>query len=491
MPIAEAISAGMQIASFGMGSVSFLDPIKRSLGYGLNSAWPNLILDPSLQVLGFKRGFLKDQEYYTNMRNLGYDFDLAALILTLSQEMLPLQDHLTLFRRGYISKDQLYERARKLNVTKETLDDYIRVADYFPPPPDLVRFAVRDVYTPETVKLFGLDKDTPQKYLDEAAKAGLPRDMAQLYWNAHWALPSVNMGYEMLHRKIIGETELKGLMKALDIAPAWRDYLIKMSYNKLARVDIRRIDSYGLFETYDDLVDAYKAGGYSPENAELMAKFTKQYNTNEMSGITRANIGDAYLIGAISETDMYDYLLALEKSETFATFWKEYYQLKRTQKEVAEREAQITEMYLNGGIEFDDIRTMLIADGASAEYITYVLRKVQSKLDAAVKQPTKDEVLDWYAGGVISDGVFYRYMKKLHYTDETISYYLVQLNEPAKPRKRKFLSVEKYMDFFISGYIPADMLLQNLTEMGYSLDDINVLVLKALDEINKNKEGTV
>jgi len=483
-----AIFAAGGTALAGISSVlNFVEPAKRELTYTLNSGWPNVELDLQTMIAVWKETQHDIDILYARAAQLGYDKEHVNRVIVSMRKYLNIQDYIVLYRRKKIDYDTLVAFGDRLFIEEDQIKHLLSVTEYFPPAPDLVRFAVREVYTPDVVEKYGMLEDLPEKYLQEAEKAGLPEEQAKNYWASHWQLPSPNMGFEMFQRGIITEDELKTLLRTLDIMPGWRDNLIKLNYNVLTRVDVRRMWDMGVITEFDDLITQYRNVGYSPENARKMADFTVKYTSNEMEGITRANIGDAYMLGIYGEDTLYYYLLELEKSPTFAAFWKEYYIWKRTEKRVREREDEITEMYMNGGIEYDDIRQLLISDGASVDYINYFLQKMQSKTRGNIKQPSRDDVTRWLITGVIPDSTYYRYMRKMGYTDETIQYYYTEAIDPDNPPRRKFLKDDDYINFYVLGYITIEQLMKTFADKGYTLDDITYMIQAFMEAENESE----
>ncbi|GAI64652.1 unnamed protein product, partial [marine sediment metagenome] len=185
-------------------------------------------------------------------------------------------------------------------------------------------------------------EDIPDKYLEEAFKAGLPEDQAKNMWAAHWLLPGANQGFEMFHRDIIKAPELEMLLTALDIMPFWREMLIKLSYNPLTRVDVRRMHAMGVLEE-KGVYDSYRAVGYSPENAELMLDFTKRYNADEGTGLTRASVQKAYKIGLITEEQLREFFKSFGYTPDVVEYW---FSITEYEKDLAEIEEYKAELFL-------------------------------------------------------------------------------------------------------------------------------------------------
>ena len=197
---------------------------------------------------------------------------------------------------------------------------------FLPPPTDLIRMAVREVFDPEARARLTLDADFPEAFAQYAARQGFSRDVAEDYWAAHWDLPSPSQGYEMLHRGLIDDQELADLLKALDYAPVWRSNLQAISYNPITRVDLRRLYKAKVI-TEDDVFQGYKAIGYDDTNARRLTDFTTTYYTPEdktqlddFADLAVSNFRDAYRRHVITREAALDRIVEAGYTEDVGEF---------------------------------------------------------------------------------------------------------------------------------------------------------------------------
>lgn len=206
-------------------------------------------------------------------------------------------------------------------IPKERMDEYVRAAGFrnpsiareissiapalrVPPPSDLVRFAVRECFTPAVSRAEGLYNEYPDS-IDQYAKmlgmgrreidVGLgvgPNDLKswmQIQWAAHWQPISATQAYEMLHR-IRPDTiakwnqlgfnlnpftidDVKRWLQIQDYPPAIREYVAAISYRPITRFDIKQMTRLNLV-TDVKAIDMYQDLGYSHDDAELQAKLS-------------------------------------------------------------------------------------------------------------------------------------------------------------------------------------------------------------------------
>lgn len=362
-------------------------------------------------------------EYSKIALQLGYNTEWMDLIYKIGTQLLTSGDLIVALRRGIITEDIFKEKMSAIHIENTDVDIYKKVAEFFPSPSDLVTFAVREVYTPAIRDAFGMDEDRPEKFIEEAGKAGLPVEQAENFWAAHWILPSPLQGFRMFHRDIINEDDLKMLLKALDIMPFWRDKMIQLSHNPLTRVDVRRM--YGLNVLNEDGVHkAYKDIGYSEDNAALMTDFTTKFQNDENKGITRGSVVSAYKKGAITIEDLKSYLETLRYSETVINFWVSTSEHTKIMDAVdAEIDLQM-QIYSEGLINKDQLRQELNSMSLPATYQDEILIKADLKKRRKAKLPSKEDLVKWLTGNIITQPDFNSKMSDIGYRESDILLYI-------------------------------------------------------------------
>lgn len=171
--------------------------------------------------------------------------------------------------RGELSSSQFSDSLKALDYAPTWRAKLETIARPIPPLSDMIRFAVRDVYTPATVQTFGLNDDFPAVFSQQAALHGMDATYAQQYWAAHWRLPSALQGYRMLWRGIITQAQLSTLLKALDYPPFWRDRLEQLAHIVPGRIDLKRMLRHDIL-TADQVEAGYGRLGYDAIDAKRM-----------------------------------------------------------------------------------------------------------------------------------------------------------------------------------------------------------------------------
>lgn len=466
-------------ASQGTGALgSLFPPATHSLSRLSNNIMPLALPDISTLAEITLRGWYTTEDYYQACRELGFDKVYATTFLRLSEQKLGIFDYITLWRRGVISDQFLELRATELKINPPELNWIKKRTEFFPSPADLIRFAVREVYTEETRKKYQMDDDWPKPFERESKKAGLPLDQAKNFWAAHWELPSILQGFEMLHRGVITGEELNVLLKTLDVMPYWREKLTQISYRPYSRVDVRRMYATGDLKR-PDVLEAYTDIGYSPEKAQKMTDFTVKYENRETKGISRANIINAYKDDIITKDELIDFFKAFRYSEDIIEFWIAVADYEKTLEEIKLYVDDIVELYQMGSVTLDQVRTFLLSKDLPSAYIDRVISLVIERKAKRQKVPSMGDLEGWLKTGIIVEEYYVEKMRLIGYSDIDIQNYLTEIALGYDTDARKFLDIKIYLRWWQKEIISLETFKNTAIAMKYSEIDINNMLLEA------------
>ncbi len=264
----------------------------------------------------FRRGMLTSGEMYEQLLDKGWSQDLIGKMFSASFTVPNMGDVFELYRRGEIERDVFNEALKRAGFDEYWTNQLEKLTRFIAPPQDVIRFMVRDAFNERIIQEGGTDIGWDnQKFLDEAAKSGIPPELARLYWISHWQLPSVNQGYEMFQREVISRDRLESLFVAADVAPNWREPLLALSYNLPTKVDVRRAYEDDIID--DDVLREYiRHVGTPPDWQERIFNWYKsrklklQAKKDNVKTFSTRDIIKAYNSGVMQQSEAVQRLVA-------------------------------------------------------------------------------------------------------------------------------------------------------------------------------------
>jgi hypothetical protein len=399
-------------------------------------------------INAWKMGMLTDQQLDDGLRDRGYSPDKRRALYDVYSKRLGEDDIRRLALRQYVSPamqvrgvlggettlpGRPFDADKALEHAGYHVDDLglVKAAwEFLPGVQDVIRMAVKEVFSPEIAAKFQQYADLPPKFVEMAAKQGLSAEVAGWYWAAHWDLPSTTQGYEMLHRGVIKEEELDLLLRAQDVMPWWRDKLKAIAYSPLTRVDVRRMYQLGVLDE-PGVVQAYKNLGYNQANADKLLEFTKVYygpedETGEEADRdwTKAEILDGYRKKIITTDQARLALREMSYAEAKIDFFLAREDLKAVQTRKQAYLDRWHSLYINGIAGAQDVYTNLQALGITEGEIDELLPLWNLEQVQTVTRPTKAERLKWFKSGIISQATWESELRLDGYSDAYIAMYL-------------------------------------------------------------------
>ena len=357
---------------------------------------------------------------------LGFDGSEFDILKEANRPILEVSFIKDLYLRDILTEDNSIEALKQIGYTTQKAKQIIKLFYYIPSPPDQVRFAVREAFYPEYVAKYGLDNEYPQDFEDAVKKTGVSAEWARMYWRSHWELPSLQMGFEMLHRGVIDEATLDDLFKAADIMPYWREQLKAISFNPLTRVDVRRMHKIGVLDR-EAVKKAYLNVGYNNDNAELMTEFTIAYNQESERDITKADILAAYKRRLINQKETTEYLVALGYSSDESEMLIERidYDLESAKKKIVL--TNIKKLYVRGTLSEIAVQERFGQLNMPATESRELIELWDTEKKDQSRSLTRGDLDKMFKVAVINQKVYEQELHLLNYNDRDIEL-LVKLN---------------------------------------------------------------
>jgi hypothetical protein len=426
------------------------------------------------------KGSMSDNDYFNNAYLSGISADKARAALEANRGLPTPGQIQDAFLRGQIDLETHDNLLRAYGLTDEHIQLIKSLYLIIPGPSDLIRMAVREAFSPEIAEAFGQYQDYPKEFTEWAVKIGLSEDWAKRYWAAHWDLPSPTMGFEMLHRGIIDENELRLLLRALDVMPYWRERLIKLSYNPLTRVDIRRMYKMGVIDEAQ-VYRAYLDLGYDNEKATWLTEFTKRYSTPEDSSeltefrtMARSTYSQAYRKQIISNDEYREFLRGLGYADTDVDLLVSLddYAINQQSKlfDINDYRKDLLKMtltaYDRGLYSYDDAKAQLSDLGYTDDEIILELDIADYNRTMRVRNMVVEAMHDQYVAFIIDDVQVNELMSVFNFMTDEIQKLLEEWTVERNLRSKR-PPVTDLKRFLNAGLITLDQFLDELRGMGY------------------------
>lgn len=428
------------------------------------------------------RGELTDAEYYTTLRSIGLDTDYADKLLTASQRYLSAYEYISLWRREKMNDHELSEQLAILGLKPDQQERAKQATEYYPNPDDIVRFAVREVYTPDIVKKYGLDEDLPDEYLQAAKMGGLSEDFARNYWRAHWELPSPNQVFEMFHRGLIDKERMLEYLRTADYMPAWREEMIGISYNPINRIDLRRMYRDGSI-TEEEVYNGYLELGQKPENARKITDWVVRTMGEDVDTSPRSLVLQRYRQGTIDRAEATTELEKLGISDEIASTFLDVEDDKIKWETIDLASDSLIDQFNNGDFDIQELRIRLTELGVPERMLNTVIAREQAQAKKRIRRPTKTDYEKWLKLGIIDIDQYRMRMNALGYKEDAIELYLQEIALDIMSDEDKLLPRTTYVKFFREGRMSEAELREKLGLLGYNEEDTNDLVAQAKDKM--------
>jgi len=411
---------------------------------------------------------------------LSYIQDVELKTARLDPQMV-----LTAWRRDPGAYSKYFADLADQGWSPDRIETLKAITQVIPQAADIVRFALREVYTFWDTDPYGQKLDIPDGAKLDAERAGLTWDMFQKYWFAHWNLPSASDGFEMLHRDILDEKQLKDLLKANDIMPYWRDQLIKLSWNIPTRVDVRR---FWDMRTIDEarLREIYTGLGYHGQDLEDYVLWTKIF-------VDFPDLLARYKNGWITLEQVKSELVAMGmKPERADTMIEE--KIKKAAPERVAAEKDLTKSDIINGVKKGVITRVQAAElltdiGYSNDEAVYLLDvNIPADDETSVKtarELTKSDILAGLKAGVITEQDARNKLLELRYTAADADFLLKIYRAAVKPPEEAKLKEASKADIVTAvkkGLITQEAGYLMLLDIGFAGDAAIFILSVAAEE---------
>lgn len=417
-----AIVAGLLVGLIQGG----IRPIAQIVSYGIERIVHSGRPDPATLLAMFHRGRIDFGQLTGYLADHGYTLEIRDALRSVLRPRLGANELLQARHRGILPDGYVRTELERLGFSKGDATTAVELSEQLPGPGDLVRFALREAWRDDIAAKYGYDADYVPEFGQWMEKLGYASDWARKYWRAHWELPSVTLGMEMVHRGIITEAEFDNLLRVSDIPAGWRDKVARVIYSPYTRVDTRRMHDMGVLDDAD-LVDVYKSQGYDQAHAENMALFTIRYNQADDRELTKADILNGYRDGILTYGEAQSLLRQIGFTAGREDFLLARVDAQQAKKLVDAEVRVIKDLYLNGDLTLTETQTRLTSLGLPARQIELYIQEWRIDREGKVKRPTRGTLERLYKSGAITQEEFTTTLDAIGYQAQYIGWYLTNI----------------------------------------------------------------
>lgn len=439
--IATALSFASQIGSSAAGGL--FAPFLRIIGQQSEMLARSQLPDLSTLIQLNRRGLTGDIDYGVDLAKTGWPDEYIKAFEIFTLQLLGASDLLTLWRREEINATELKERLLEQGFSETVIEELKILTEVIPGVGDLINMSVKEAFNPAIVKKFGYDQEFPEEVAIWAEKQGLSREWAERFWFAHWLTPSIGQGFEMLHRLRPGvgkntfvESDMRELLKILDVPVYWRDKLIDISYNPLTRVDVRRMHDLGNLDE-NGVLDAYLDSGYNQKNAELMRDFTLDYNKEPIKLLSKEVVLKAFKRGLFTEPEAIEILINSGWTSEQTNFYISIASYDMMEKETDLQIDLIHDLYLAGEIVKSSAHADLNSLNLPDTQVERLIKEWELEKLKKVRLPSETELEQFYELGYITSDQYKSGLVSRNYKLDMIDFYVRQADQRIADKLQK------------------------------------------------------
>ena len=379
--------------------------------------------------------------------------------------------------------DNLHKQLRTYGwLNDQERDAAIRLHQWMPPPSDLIRFAVKDVFLPtklgraQMIKEYG-EQVNLKEYFAAQGIGKLPirtsdgrdidMDSGEMLWLAHYHNISPTQAFNMLHRlrpgrasrfkfedstgKVVSPDhvtidDVRRVLREDDYNPIWRDRLAAIAQRLVTRVDARRLyksGAYGEIRGVDSIPDPRLVGlgfegwaepnlyeamrdlGYGHDDAMSLTRYVAidYHDTLTRKGSTKKQslVCRQYQSGVIDRDKAIEELRAPLKSIAAATLYVDNCDLERRVKHVDARIRAIRKLAVKGIADTTRQKQELLKAGVSTERMNELIALWTLEREGTEREIQAQKMCEWLDLGLLTEEDMRGRLLRMNYTKEDVN----------------------------------------------------------------------
>lgn len=418
-----AIASGIIIAAIMGFAMGLIRPFQQLATQQINTVARPTRLDPPSAFAAWKRGAISEEVFLRCCKEHGWPDDAIAAFSEIFAQRVGVGDLSTLLLRRAMSEGAFDEELTKRGYKPDEIAKLRELQKVIPGIGDIIRMAVREAFTPEVVRQFQLHAELPGEMVEWASKQGLSEEWARAFWAAHWDLPSLTMGFEMLHRGEITEDEMRLLIRTHDVSPFWRDKLLAISYSPYTRVDVRRMYDVGVLGQ-EEVYRNYRDLGYDHEKATNLTAFTVALSNAAERDLSKTDVLNGLKIGYFRAEEAHDLIMTLGYSTEEADYYISKILYDLWQDEIEEQVKYLRQQYVRSLVTQNQVYSELGRLNLPSDQINRYIRTWDIEREAKTRLLTSTKLEQLRKAEVIGDDEYISEMDGLGYKQQYITWLL-------------------------------------------------------------------
>ncbi len=363
-----------------------------------------------------------------------------------------VQSVMELYRRGYLTNQQLHDRLKALGFSDGELRLMIHETLWrvMPTPADFTLFAAREVWDGDVVERWGYDQEVPPEYTYWADRSGynwsaadLPDTQAFLnfpdgpgktlthsraQWRAHWRAIGVNQAFEMFHRFrnvqnlarwnlpadpqwVFDEADLARVLKIHDFPPRARPWLQALAHTPLQVREIRmglRLQTITREQAIERFKDLGASDAVAAERADIGVAQAEESLRGKALFARRTwrarvrTVIKGYELGTIEENDARAQLVGLGFRPDESVLMTNQVELDWNEKLVRSFLTRVKKEFMDGVLSRDEAIAALqrggILPGPAARHVD----RWTTWLTGPIKRSTTAQILSYAKDGLLT-----------------------------------------------------------------------------------------
>lgn len=374
-----------------------------------------------------------------------------------------VHETIDLWRRGYFDAIGGPDtQLQQLGIIDPIYADQFKVLSQFiPGPSDLVRFMVRDVFDPNVVEKYDLDKDFELKFYGPGG-AALPGPAAQWaraqgmtevqfrqFWRAHWDIPSNTALYEMQSRlrpdrpeyqqwiaaydawlnggqfgdappqpPVVFPADVQRAIEVNDMSPGWVKPLMEIAYVPLTRTDAVRAYEIGVLDDAD-LYHVMRDNRYNDHDASTLVTFYRQQRQRRVSNASGVwsirKVLNSYRAGEINRATASDLLAPLMYNPQHITNALDGVDREVEALVVKQRLKALRRGFFVGEFSVADVKQQMALIPLDLPRIVQLIEIWIADRDGRFKEASIRQLREWAVNNIITIDEYFTRLKRLGY----------------------------------------------------------------------------